>query len=1553
MATVAVLGVSTGLAATPATAAPPAPVITLPTAGADSATNPVLGWSAVSGALRYVVQVATQDDFASGAVKFSATTANTYATPVADLAVGEYWWRVAGIDGTGATGTYATSTFTKVTANQPVPQTPADGQELQYPNDALVLSWAPLAGARTYEVQIDDDPGFVGAAGAVSTTNTSYTPVMPPFGTTAYWRVRAKSTQGVPTQYSDARSYRVVWPTPISSAPADRSPANTTSPTVEEVVLDWKPLAGASSYQLQISPDEFFNNPIGGTLAVNSTRYSPNPTLPAGSYYWRVRGMSTASSPEPGAWSTPWVFTRAWPAGLASSRPRGTESSNAFNQVVLTSPADADYTLTEPVLTWQPQREAATYQVDIGTDVNFSPLTFDTCYTNHTIFSPYAHVEGDGSGCNPVKLDPGQVMYWRVRALDGTVNGVYSTTRSFLYDPTRVVPVAPADGSTVSVPVLKWTPVDNIAKYKVSIAPVTPVAGCSAVTAITYNTTYVPEALSLLCTGQMRWTVQSMEDDTELSRLPAIADWWTFTVTPPSSAGSMGTVTTTPLDGVHPPLMTWTPRTSATKYTIFVSVAGAGSYTAANIGTNRSGFSYTGENTTWPDLLLPGSYTFYVNAYDASNNLLETSPVGSFTISSWPTAQLQTPKCQAGVVCTLHDTPRLDWLPIANAGSYLVYLAKDPNFTNIERVDRTAVSELNYLDSLADSQAGESYYWYVRPCGGAVCGPFDTSVFPLAGAFRKESLPVEALSPKKSGATPPVVTDEVTFTWKDYLATNFPLDGQTPIGSQVPETVTQEASSYTVEVSTTAEFTQVIDTKTGIDQTTYTPQLTTYPDGPLFWRVRAFDASGNPLTWSCVPGTSPRAPQPACSDFAFTKTSTPPTLVTPSSGSAVDRAPALSWLPMPYARTYEVEVYSNPAQALNPANRVVLMTTRQTAAIANTSLPAGDYGWRARRVDTNARPGAWTTDTNTGLRLFTVAGTPPALVKPAAGATVADNAVLFEWGAVAGVSRFRVDVSKDSFTTTLATATTDMTAWAPVLAARWAAGQYQWRVTALDAAGLALATSATRTFSILTPPGPPTAVTATAGAAQAVVSWTAPVNTGGSTITGYRVTSSPGGITATTSGQTTATVTGLTNGTTYTFTVVAINAQGESVSSAASNGVKPLGAPAAPAAPTVAPGDSQATVSWTAPANGGSPITKYTVKAEPGGRTATTTGATSVVVTGLTNGTAYTFTVTATNAIGTSPPSPPSAAATPGSKLAERWAGSDRFSSSAVFSSKSYAPGVAVAYVANGMNFPDALSGAPIAGKTGGPVLLTQADALPTVIKTELSRLKPLRIVVLGGTGAVSAGVASQLDAYTTGAVERWAGSDRFSSSAVFSSKSYATGVPVAYVANGLNFPDALSGAPIAGKTGGPVLLTQAGSLPTVIKTELARLKPQRIVVLGGIGAVSSSVATQLDGYTTGAVERWAGSDRFSSSAVFSAKSYAAGVPVVYVANGLNFPDALSGAPIAGKSGGPVLLTQADSLPTVIKQELARLKPKRIVVLGGTGAVSASVQQQLSGYLGL
>ena len=186
-----------------------------------------------------------------------------------------------------------------------------------------------------------------------------------------------------------------------------------------------------------------------------------------------------------------------------------------------------------------------------------------------------------------------------------------------------------------------------------------------------------------------------------------------------------------------------------------------------------------------------------------------------------------------------------------------------------------------------------------------------------------------------------------------------------------------------------------------------------------------------------------------------------------------------------------------------------------------------------------------------------------------------------------------------------------------------------------------------------TAPGVPTAVSVVGGNAQAIVSFTAPTNNGGAAITGYSVIARPvggGSVSLVTGLASPITVTGLTNGTAYTFMLVASNINGASSLSASSE-VTPLTAPGAPTAVSGVSGNGQVVVTFTAPTNnGGAAITGYAVYALPvGGGTgiAETGSVPPITVTGLTNGTAYTFLVTARNDSGASSPSSASSAVTP------------------------------------------------------------------------------------------------------------------------------------------------------------------------------------------------------------------------------------------------------------------------------------------------------------------
>lgn len=220
------------------------------------------------------------------------------------------------------------------------------------------------------------------------------------------------------------------------------------------------------------------------------------------------------------------------------------------------------------------------------------------------------------------------------------------------------------------------------------------------------------------------------------------------------------------------------------------------------------------------------------------------------------------------------------------------------------------------------------------------------------------------------------------------------------------------------------------------------------------------------------------------------------------------------------------------------------------------------------------------------------------------------------------------------------------------------AGTVSFTISATNAGG-----SDSKVYSVdvspATVPSAPGSVSASSGNAQALVSWSAPASTGGAAITEYQVRAydssdvSRSVCTATMPAALTCQVTGLTNGLAYTFAVFAYNSVGYGAASVRSSAVTPLTKPGPPTGVQAASGNASALVTWLPPSDdGGSPLTSFTVTASPGGQTCTATSPSTIcAVPSLTNGQAYTFTVTARTAafatVGASNASTSSSSVTP------------------------------------------------------------------------------------------------------------------------------------------------------------------------------------------------------------------------------------------------------------------------------------------------------------------
>ena len=205
--------------------------------------------------------------------------------------------------------------------------------------------------------------------------------------------------------------------------------------------------------------------------------------------------------------------------------------------------------------------------------------------------------------------------------------------------------------------------------------------------------------------------------------------------------------------------------------------------------------------------------------------------------------------------------------------------------------------------------------------------------------------------------------------------------------------------------------------------------------------------------------------------------------------------------------------------------------------------------------------------------------------------------------------------------------------------------------------------------------------------------------------------------------------------------------------------------------------------------------------------------------------------------------------------------------------------------------------------------------------------------------------------------VERLAGENRYETAAALAQWYLASkddsNVETVYVARGDNFPDALAGAPLAAYEEAPILLVQRDTIPVATAEILRQISPKKIGILGGPAAVSPEVETQLASFTSttdaGSVIRYAGADRYAT-----ASTIAAGFPNsntrVFVVTGENFADALSVSPVAARDSAAILLVGQDRLPSKMRQDLERIGPKEIVIVGGPAAISENVENQLKQY---
>jgi hypothetical protein len=365
----------------------------LPQSGTTSRSTPLFTWNAIAGAQSYFVIVAKDPSF-TNVVDYAFTHVPAYAprTSFAPTTYPDettlYYWAVlpeAGWDGTGGAGdplVAAPHSFQKQ-STPPLRLFPEEGHVFL---DQPRFQWSAVPGARTYRLQVSQDPSFGTPIDDVTTDSTAYSSnTTYPADTTLYWRVRANDENGIGLTWSSAvtasGTFRKRLATPVGSAG---------NPTQGDAIptWTWNVVPGAVSYDVSADLPDGTHTDLTGR---RTPAVTPVLMYGTGIFHWRVRAEFPRSpfGLTPGPYSTTYSFTRT------IREPTG---------------AHADFDRDHVLLSWDSKSGARRYRVQISGTPDFGQLV-ENVVTDNTSYAPMLKY------FNFRTLNTGR-LYWRVAAQD-------------------------------------------------------------------------------------------------------------------------------------------------------------------------------------------------------------------------------------------------------------------------------------------------------------------------------------------------------------------------------------------------------------------------------------------------------------------------------------------------------------------------------------------------------------------------------------------------------------------------------------------------------------------------------------------------------------------------------------------------------------------------------------------------------------------------------------------------------------------------------------------------------------------------------------------------------------------------------------------------------------------------------------------------------------------------------------------------------------------------------------------------------------------------------
>ncbi|MCB0879125.1 MAG: hypothetical protein KDC46_09125 [Thermoleophilia bacterium] len=792
---------------------------------------------------------------------------------------------------------YEGSYSTDMSTSTPGGLAPASGTSLAYPDQDIALSWDPVPGAKSYELQVarqdstsadcNADSAFQQSNIVLTTRIDDHTEWVPSMSSaedgkdlwtgTYCWRVRTVG-KGY-GEWSTSNRFTRTWTSTVSGlkfyndhdGPIPRTSASSDYASGDSITrnagyVTWDALSGAAEYEIEVSPSRYFaaSSTIVSRSGIRGTRVVLL-HLPDDTYYWRVRAI--APNGTKGNWTTGTnAFTVRWLKDDWSS------DANTY-------PADSSVQ-SEVRIGWTPMPGASYYQYQVGTD---SGCFYNPDYPQFAP-APYgswvglAKDEATGmtrdphpSQCRLTDLDAKTINNWV------TFNGIFSDTVIGNINTRCYV-----DGE------LNCEPAGMPYNYVQDFGAAYHVAGESG-------------------TGNYYLTGDGQYSE-------AYDIYWrarpVFAVSQDHETGwTIGS-------GTYKAYGSWT------KYT------GGGSNRQHRFSLDPTTTPYSSTDTRCPGAFNPagGCLEHIGSTMDATESPTETADRSM-------------------------QFPALTWKPFSGASCYIVEAARDPLFNNVAFTDMVGWgNQQSYAkpDSLPDNIEDTGYWWRVVPgqidpddskrcmqiyspdSGGiptwyasaqGIGGP-SYSDDAVRQTFTKESSLQVVVEPNFEGASPLLRWTNSGASSTDYDAWSMGIAG---------------AAYYDVELARDPSFSGegVIPLKTTIPRIVpfepgdETGSVKNLPDGLWYYRIRGVDENGVTGAWSAT-GT-------------FNKLIAAPVPRGANGGSGP--GVAVSWYPVEGASSYEVQVSDNSGFETGAST----LSTLQTS-VEIPSAPEGRRYWRVRAI---------------------------------------------------------------------------------------------------------------------------------------------------------------------------------------------------------------------------------------------------------------------------------------------------------------------------------------------------------------------------------------------------------------------------------------------------------------------------------------------------------------------------------------------------------------------------------------------------------------------------